>query len=56
MPLGKLTIQVTRTASDTGHYVQILSEDQFSVRLVLIAEEIVVDDARPPAERGGSGV
>ncbi len=47
-PPPKLTIQVTKTADGQMDYVQILSEDQFSLNIVLIAQEIVIRDGRPP--------
>lgn len=46
-PIPKLTIQVTKTADGQFDYVQILSGDQFSLNIVLIANQIVVDDRRP---------
>jgi len=47
-PIPKLRIQVTKTADGKFDYVQILSGDQFSVNIVLIANYIVVDDRREP--------
>lgn len=49
-PIPNLTITVTKTADGKFDYVQIMSGDQFSINLVLIAGEIVVKDARPPVE------
>jgi len=46
----KLTIQITKTAGGGSEYVQIMSGDMFiSVNVVLIAKEIVVEDAREQA-------
>ncbi len=42
----KLTIQISKTADGQQNYMQILSGDQFSLNIVLIADEIVVDDRR----------
>lgn len=47
-PIPKLTIQVTRTADGQNEYLQILSGDQFSVNVVLIAAIIEVRDCRYP--------
>lgn len=51
-PIPKLTISVTKTADGQHEYVQILSGDQFSLNIVLIANQIVVKDSRPPAAKG----
>jgi hypothetical protein len=42
----KLTITVTPTADGKQEYVQIMSEDMFSINVVLIADEIEVRDSR----------
>jgi hypothetical protein len=47
-PLSKLTVQITKTADGQNEYLQILSGDQFSVNVVLIAASIEVRDQRPP--------
>ena len=44
--IDKLTITVTKTAQGNGCYVQIISADQFTVNVVLIAKEIEVEDSR----------
>jgi len=46
--LPPLRIQVTKTADGKLDYLQITSSDQFSVNIVLIAEEITVEDCREP--------
>lgn len=45
-PLDKLTITISKTATGTSDYVQILSGDSFSLNVVLIADEIEVRDER----------
>jgi len=45
-PQQPLTITVTRTADGQADYVQVMSADQFSVNIVLIASKIEVRDAR----------
>lgn len=42
----KLTVTLSRTADGAADYMQILSLDQFSLNIVLIADVIVIDDAR----------
>lgn len=44
--LGKLSIQLTKTADSQHEYLQILSADQFSLNIVLIADKIEVQDKR----------
>lgn len=46
--LPPLRIQVTKTADGKLDYLQITSSDQFSLNIVLIAEEITVEDCREP--------
>lgn len=48
-PIDKLTITVTKTSTGEHDYVQIMSGDQFSVNVVLIAGSIEIQDHRPPA-------
>ena len=43
----RLTIQVTKTSDGTQEYVQIMSDDMFSINVVLIADQIAVTDDRP---------
>lgn len=43
----KLTIQVTKTSDGKQEYMQVMSDDFFSVNVVLIADEIEVKDDRP---------
>lgn len=48
-PPEKLSIAVSKTSDGQYDYLQILSVDQFSVNIVLIAGQIEIRDARPPA-------
>ena len=48
----KLTVTVTKTATGEHDYIQIISADQFSLNIVLIADEIVMRDARPVPASG----
>jgi hypothetical protein len=43
-----LNVTVTRTSDGKGDYIQIMSLDQFSVNVVLIADRIDVQDHRMP--------
>lgn len=52
-PYPKLTITITKTMDGVSDYVQILSGDQFALNIVLIANEIVVRDARKPEVKKG---
>jgi hypothetical protein len=45
-PIDKLTIQISQTADGRSNYLQILSGDQLSINVVLVASEITVTDAR----------
>jgi hypothetical protein len=51
-PLPHLRIQITKTADGLAEYVQILSGDQFSVNIVLIANRIDVADQRATPKIG----
>ncbi len=44
--LGKILVTVTKTSDGSRDYVQIISSDQFTVNVVLIADEIEVRDKR----------
>jgi hypothetical protein len=46
--LNTLKITVTKTANGKQEYVQIMSDDQFTVNMVLIAQQIEVLDTRNP--------
>ncbi len=46
--IEKLRIQVTKTSDGLREYVQIISSDQFTVNVVLIADLIEISDDRPP--------
>lgn len=45
-PLPNLKILVTKTATGEHDYVQITSEDQFGLNIVLISGKIEIDDRR----------
>ena len=45
----KLRVTVTKTADGLMEYLQIISEDQFALNIVLISSEITIRDARPQA-------
>ena len=47
----KLTVTVTKTTNGDADYVQIISDDQFGVNVVLIADEIEVKDMRKPSPK-----
>ena len=51
--IPKLKITVTKTADGKREYVQIMSGDQLTVNVVLIADEIVIDDYREPDNAQG---
>ena len=42
----KLNIMISKTSRGDKDYLQIMSEDMFSVNIVLISEEITVEDER----------
>lgn len=42
----ELTITISKTANGKSDYVQIMSKDQFSINIVLIAGKITVEDTR----------
>lgn len=50
-PLQKLKITVTKTSNGQDEYVQIMSGDQFTVNVVLIASEIEIVDTRPQPKK-----
>lgn len=45
-----LNVTITKTQSGIGDYIQIMSEDQTSLNIVLIADEIQVSDHRLDVE------
>jgi len=47
MQKTKLNVTITKTSSGMADYIQIMSDDQVSVNIVLVAEEIEVEDHRP---------
>jgi len=46
MPEKKLNVTVTKTRNGTSDYIQIASDDQISINIVLIADKIEVKDHR----------
>lgn len=42
----KLTITVTKTINGKQEYLQIMSDDMFSINVVLIADQITIEDMR----------
>lgn len=48
MMIPRLTIRVSKTADGKQDYMQITSEDQFAINIVLVAPEILIEDAREP--------
>jgi len=50
-PIDKLKIAVTKTANGKHEYVQIMSHDNFTVNVVLLAEQIEVLDTRPKGKK-----
>lgn len=49
--IPKLTVTITKTATGQHDYVQIMSGDNFTVNVVLIAGEIVVQDHRVKSKK-----
>ena len=46
----KLNVTITKTSTGMADYIQIMSDDQVSVNIVLVAEKIEVKDHRLPEE------
>ena len=44
--LGHLTITLSKTADGKHDYLQIITDDQFAINIVLIADKIDVKDVR----------
>ncbi len=44
--VDELHIQVTKTSDGLRDYVQIISADQLTINLVLLADKIVISDQR----------
>jgi hypothetical protein len=49
-PLPNLTVTISKTADGLHDYLQVVSDDQFALNIVLIAGKIVVADSRPPEQ------
>lgn len=46
-----LIITISKTSDGAKEYVQVISGDQFSVNVVLIADNVTVKDVRPKERR-----
>lgn len=44
--VDELRIQVTKTSDGLRDYVQVMSADQLTINLVLLADKVVVSDLR----------
>lgn len=53
--IPKLTLTVTNTANGQHNYIQIMSGDNFTVNIVLIADAIDVKDHRLPGFKKEAG-
>lgn len=51
--IGRLIITVTKTADSRYDYVQIASPAAMPINIVLIANEITIEDHRPPPKPSG---
>ncbi len=47
----KLDVTITKTSTGKSDYIQIMSNDQVSVNIVLVAEEINVTDYRETGKK-----
>ena len=50
-PFDKLRISISKTADGESDYLQIISSDQFSLNIVVIADSMEIKDTRPGAGR-----
>ncbi len=46
MIVGKLKVQVSKTSDGKGEYLQLLSEDQLTINIVLVAQKVEIHDDR----------
>ena len=51
MNIPLLNITISKTADSLHDYMQITSDDQFALNIVLIADKIEVKDARIPTPK-----
>ena len=51
MVIDDLKVAITRTANDKLDYIQIMSTDQLSINIVLVANHIDVQDRRIVKEK-----
>ena len=47
--LPRVTVTVSKTRDGRNDYMQIVSDDQFALNIVLVSTEIKVEDSREPA-------
>jgi len=47
-----LKVTVTKTAQGDQDYIQVMSDDQLSVNIVLVADRIELQDMRPKKKGG----
>jgi len=47
----ELTVTITKTSTGEHDYIQIVSDDQLSVNIVLVAEKIIASDYRPKEKK-----
>jgi hypothetical protein len=47
----KLNVTITKTSVGESDYIQIMSEDQVTINIVLVAQKIKVDDHREERRR-----
>ncbi len=48
----KLNVTITKTSMGDSDYIQIMSDDQITVNIVLVAGEITVADHRETGKKG----
>ncbi len=51
MIIKNLNVTITKTQDGLLDYIQIMSEDNVAVNIVLVAEIIAVEDPRKPPEK-----
>jgi hypothetical protein len=51
MNIPHLKVTLSKTRDDQHDYLQIVSDDQFALNIVLIADKIDVDDRREPPKQ-----
>lgn len=51
----KINVAITKTSMGDSDYIQIMSDDQITVNIVLVAEKINVTDHRPKEKLPSKG-